>query len=32
MIGALVQQLNATLETKTDPQGYHCELFVPHPR
>jgi two-component sensor histidine kinase len=32
MIGALVQQLNATLETKTDSQGYQCELFVPHPR
>jgi two-component sensor histidine kinase len=32
MIGALVQQLNATLEAKTDPQGYKCELFVPRPR
>jgi two-component sensor histidine kinase len=31
-IGALVQQLDATLETKTDSQGYGCELFVPHPR
>jgi two-component sensor histidine kinase len=31
MIGAIVQQLDATLETKTDSQGYRCELLVPPP-
>jgi two-component sensor histidine kinase len=29
IVTALTQQLNATLETKTDAHGYRCELLVP---
>ncbi|MFY9837187.1 MAG: sensor histidine kinase, partial [Xanthobacteraceae bacterium] len=32
MITALVTQLNGSLETKADDEGYHCEIFVPHLR
>jgi two-component sensor histidine kinase len=30
IVAALLQQLNATLETKTDAQGYRCELLIPN--
>jgi two-component sensor histidine kinase len=30
IVTALTQQLYATLETKTDAQGYRCELFIPN--
>jgi two-component sensor histidine kinase len=29
IVAALRQQLNATLETKMDAQGYRCELLIP---
>jgi hypothetical protein len=32
IVTALRQQLNSTLETKTDSQGYRCELLILEPR
>jgi len=31
IVTALRQQLNSTLETKTDSRGYRCELHIPKP-
>jgi two-component sensor histidine kinase len=30
ILTALRQQFNSTLETKTDAQGYRCELLIPN--